>query len=186
MACLGTLQAENFRLGITGTLEMDGNPFAVSSYEEASAMKSFFPGFYWEVLMGHLGLGMTCLGRFTSHESSVAGDPKIWDFEWIGSMELRFHFTKRSFFDPFAEVGVGCAGWIDFANSASSSMEYEARVKGLSLFGSVGGGLVLRLDALHVGIRVLYRFFNEALPATPFEATPLSSFESTLFAGVTL
>jgi len=142
-----------------------------------------FLGVYWEVILNHLGFGMTYLGKFNRIEDNSEIE---WEFDWIGSMDLRYHFTEDSFLDPFVEFGIGCAGRVKLpcCSNEHASNYYDGELLMISIFFQAGGGIAVRLDRFHAGLKVLYRIMNEPVPVTAYEVYPLYKLESVLFAGV--
>jgi hypothetical protein len=182
VAALSMAAANEFRMGLTGSLEINANPFDEDSYK---GMERLFPGLYWEFIMNHVGIGMTTLVRFRSTDAVAPAVGKVWEVLWIGSFDLRYHFIKESFIDPFAEVDIGCAGDVVLPEcDHDGDVINGGRLKSISLFGAVGGGVAVRLEMFRVGVRVLYRFFNDGVPGTQFDVTPVSTFETAIFVGI--
>ena len=177
---------ESFRLGATVGAETMNRPTYASILQAFDQKTGLLSGFYWEVLMGHVGLGNTYLVDFNRTDSSYPQLGSLWYLDWVGSLDLRYHFLPDFFLDPFLEAGVGNAGRVDISSYGESGLPAPERLLGLSLFGQAGAGLAVRFSALHVGARLLWRFFNEPVPATQFEVYPLKNFRFDLFAGLSL
>ena len=177
---------ESFRLGASVGAEMVNRPTYASILQEFDRQTNLLPGMYWEVLMGHLGLGMTYLLDFQKADSPYPQLDSLWYLDWVGSLDLRYHFLTDYFLDPFLEAGVGNGGRVDISDYQQHGLPAVENPLSLSLFGQVGGGLAVRFSALHVGARLLWRFCNEPIPATSFEVYPLKNFRFDLFAGVSL
>jgi len=175
---------ERFRIGIAVAAELAGEVHCENYFESVLDSPEVLLGVYWEVLLNHLGFGMTYLGKFNRIEDSSSQIG--WEFDWIGSMDLRYHFTEGFFLDPFVEFGIGCAGRIrlpKYSNEHTYS-NYDGELLMLSLFFQAGGGIAVRFDHFHAGLKVLYRIMNEPMPVTAYEVYPLYKLESVLFAGV--
>ncbi|HUX11958.1 MAG TPA: hypothetical protein VMW87_02970 [Spirochaetia bacterium] len=182
----GLVFAESVRIGIIGTEEI------AKSAETAGNVGSFshgetFRGAYWEVISNHVGFGMTTTARFSqipAVDSAIAPDRTLVD--WLGGLDLRYHFLERKAFDPFVEGQLGCAGRVDatdyeakgFADPGSSRMIY------LSIYGQVGAGIAFRFHDLHIGVKADYRFDNGPVTGTSIAAFPLSRFSSGIFGGL--
>jgi len=110
----------------------------------------------------------------------------LWFVDWVGSFDLRYHFFEDFFLDPFLEAGLGSAGRVDISSYEENGLPGVEDPLELSVFGQAGGGLAFRLSGLHVGARLLYRFFNSVPPATDFQAYPLKGFRFDLFGGFSL
>jgi hypothetical protein len=174
--------AERFRMGIAFAAELAGEVGYDNFFENILDSPAVFPGVYWEVILNHLGFGMTCFGKFNKIEDGSS--ETTWEFDWIGSFDLRYHFTENSLFDPFAEFGIGCAGRVELPCCGSNSHSQDGELLMISVFFQAGGGIAVRLDSFHVGLKLLYRITNEPLPVTAYEVYPLYKLESVLFAGV--
>lgn len=180
----GVMFAESVRLGIIGTEEMTKGSEAAS--ESALPQGTTFHGLYWEVIVNHVGFGMTTTARFTevpTADPSLA--PTVFLVDWLGGFDLRYHFVERSAFDPFLEGQVGCAGRVDATDYAEKGFSdpVSSRVKYLSLYGQVGAGIAFRFHELHIGVKVDYRFDNDSIVGTDIAAYPLSKFSSGIFGG---
>ncbi len=180
----GTLGAESYRMGVAVAAELAGDVTCKDFFKHVIDSPVVFPGLYWEVMFDHLGLGMTYFGKFNRIGDEETGCE--WQFDWIGSLDLRYHFTKEDFLDPFVEFGLGCAGRVEFpaAGSHSDREAYRRNLQFLSLFFQAGGGIAFRFDSLHAGLRLLYRIMNEPVPGTVYEVYPLYRLQSVVFAGV--
>jgi hypothetical protein len=177
---------ESFRLGVSVGPELVNRPTCESILLAFDRRTDLLPGFYWEVLMNHVGLGMTYLADFHDSASPYPELDKLWYLDWVGSLDLRYHFLPDFVLDPFLEAGVGNAGRVDISAYQENGLPSPERLLGLSLFGQAGAGLAVRLSALHVGARLLWRFANEPVPATSFEPYPLKNFRFDLFGGFSL
>ena len=182
---LSMLAADPVRIGVIGAIEICDNPLDIDSYNDHELI---YPGFYVEVLFGRLGVGMTALARFHSERSSFPEVDRAWDFTWIGSLDLRYHFSvDEGLFDPFAELGIGCAGRVDLpVYDRDGELYDEGELESISLFMSIGGGIIFNLDAFHVGVKVQYRFINDGIPTLPYPAAPVTGFQSAVFVGFNL
>ncbi len=181
----GLVFAESVRIGIIGTEEI------TKVSETADNSRAFpcgetFRGVYWEVISNQMGFGMTTTARFSeipTLDPALAPDRTLVD--WLGGFDLRYHFLKRSAFDPFVEGQLGCAGRVDatdyeakgFADPGSNRMIY------LSLYGQVGAGIAFRFHELHIGLKADYRFDNGPITGTNIAAFPLTRFSSGIFGG---
>jgi hypothetical protein len=175
---------ERFRMGIAVAAELAGEVRCDNFFESILDSPAVFPGVYWEVILNHVGFGMTCFGKFNRIED---GSSEImWEFDWIGSIDLRYHFTEKSFLDPFVEFGIGCAGRVELPcyNKDHDHYYEDSELLMISVFFQAGGGIAVRLDCFHAGLKLLYRIMNEPLPVTTFEVYPLYKMESVLFVGV--
>jgi hypothetical protein len=170
---------EHFRLGVTGTAEFAEKPSWCEFWDTLDENTNLFPGLYWEVIPGHLGFGGTYLARFL-HTDTGTGY-RDWTIEWIGTMDLRYHFFKKFFLDPFVEASVGCAGMVDISEVLWD--EDHVELISLSLFAQIGAGLAVRLDSFHIGAKLVYRLINDPIPATNIAEYPLQSFQASVFAG---
>jgi len=175
--------ADIFHLGASIGAEMLNRPTYESILKEFDEQTNLLSGFYWEVLMDHAGFGMTYLADFQRLESPYPQLEYLWYLDWVGSMDLRYHFLKSFFLDPFLEAGIGSAGRVDISAYEEYGLPEVKEPLELSLFGQVGGGLALRLSGFHVGARLLYRAFNDVPPATQFQPYPLKSFRFDFFGG---
>jgi hypothetical protein len=180
------LPAESVRIGAAAGVELLNRPTYRDLSEEFDDQANIIPGLYWEVLFDHLGIGMSCLGKFDRLPAETSTAPSEWFFDWIGTWDVRYHLTSQWVLDPFVEAGLGCAGRVELTDYEEFDVARERQPLELSLFGQVGGGLALRLEGLHVGARLNYRFLNDPPPATQFEPYPLKSFHFDLFAGLSL
>jgi hypothetical protein len=180
----GTLHADSFRMGIAVAAELAGDVTCENFFNHIMDSPVVFPGLYWEEMFGHLGLGMTYLGKFKRLENSENGYD--WQFDWIGSLDLRYHFITESLLDPFVEFGLGCAGRVEFPvhSDQAGHESYNGEPLLLSIFFQAGGGIAFRFDSLHAGLRVLYRIMNDPVPGTVYDVYPLYRLESVFFAGV--
>ncbi|MEJ2664142.1 MAG: hypothetical protein P8107_08895 [Spirochaetia bacterium] len=170
--------AETLRVGVTAAAELAGELDSEDFFDNITDTPVVFPGLYWEVILGHIGFGMTYLGRF---EKTDTGHPPTWAIDWIGSFDFRYHFITEFLFDPFVEFGIGCAGRALINNYNADNVYGPLN---LSMFFQAGGGVALRLDSFHVGIKLVYRVLNEPIPATDFDVYPLYKLQGSLFAGL--
>ena len=178
--------AEHVRLGVLGSVEfVDKNEEILSKFQDQT---NIFPGFYWEVILRHLGFGMTYQAKFDKIASDLPVIDNEWLLSWIGSFDIRYHLFRRFFIDPFAEFNFGAAGSIELTDYENYGYDrnLEAEPFRLSLFAQIGCGAVLRLDALHLGGKIDYRFFNDIPPVTNFEPYPLKNFQFSLFGGFSI
>lgn len=185
VACASAF-GENFRLGTSVGAELFNRPTLESIQREFDEGANLLSGLYWEVLMDHVGLGMTYLVDFQSLASPYPELDYLWFMDWVGSFDLRYHFFEDFFLDPFLEAGLGSAGRVDISSYEEHGLPGVDSPLELSVFGQVGGGLALRLSGLHVGARLLWRVFNQIPPATQFQPYPLKSFRFELFGGFSL
>jgi len=182
----GAAFGENFRLGVSVGAELLHRPTFESIRQEFDEGANLLSGLYWEVLLDHVGFGMTYLVDFQSQESPYPQLDYLWFADWVGSFDLRYHFFEDFFLDPFLEAGLGSAGRVDISSYREHELPAAESPLELSIFGQVGGGLALRLSGLHVGARLLWRVFNEIPPATQFDPYPLKGFRFDLFGGFSL
>ncbi|MBI9102077.1 MAG: hypothetical protein JEY99_06665 [Spirochaetales bacterium] len=179
-----TLAAETFRLGGIGTMELMENPLNEETRPEFEGELNMIPGFYWEVKLDNIGFGMTYLTDFTPIESDSPDLEYEWYLDWIGSFDFRYHFLGDFAIDPFVELGIGNAGRVELTEEMMAGEEEPAEDPlMLSLFIQAGGGAALRLGGIHVGAKVLYRVYNQPIPATQIEIYPLKNFELGVFGG---
>jgi len=188
IAALASVAAfgENFRLGASVGAEMLNPPTYESILQGFDRPAELLSGFYWEVLLDHVGFGMTCLADFQEMDSPYPQLDSLWYLDWVGSLDLRYHFFEDFWLDPFLEAGLGSAGRVDISAYEENGLPAVDSPLQLSLFGQVGGGLALRLSGVHFGARLLWRVGNETPPATQFQPYPLKSFRVDLFGGVSL
>jgi hypothetical protein len=183
-----SLVAESVRIGIVGAAELAGETNCEDFFDDIFDNPIVFPGLYWEVLLHHAGFGMTYLAKFKkiSHENPLPSEPaREWYLDWIGSFDFRYHFSEESLFDPFLEFGIGCAGRVYLSCLENETPHYSPdNPLLLSIFFQGGGGIAFRFDYLHAGIKLLYRFINEPVPATWFDVYELYKIQGALFAGV--
>jgi hypothetical protein len=177
---------ESVRLGASVGAELLNRPSFESVRQEFDEGRNLLSGLYWEVLMGHVGLGMSYLMDFQNLPSPYPQLDYLWFLDWVGSLDLRYHFTRHFILDPFLEAGLGSAGRVDISSYEDHGLQGVENPLQLSLFAQVGGGLAFRLSGLHLGARLLWRPFNEVPPATQFQPYPLKSFRFDLFGGVSL
>ncbi len=172
---------DHFRIGVIGTSELAAQDNVWAYFPAAFSNSDLFPGLYWEMRIGHIGFGMTGLGRFTSQDTALPAGGKIWYFDVLGTLDLRYHLLTGSFIDPFAEVGFGAAG-----RAGLTTPDYVFDMISASIFAQAGVGLALRFGSVHVGTKILYRFFQDAVPCVDLPAYDVSQFELSLFAGWSL
>ena len=182
----GLAGAESVRLGGVAGVELLERPTYGGVVRGFDDPASLIPGFYVEVLIDHVGVGLTGLGRFDRLEAETAGEPADWFFDWIGSLDARYHFLRGFPLDPFVEAGLGSAGRVGIGSGAEDAPAEDGQPLQLSLFAQLGAGLALRLEGAHVGAKLSWRVFNDPPPATRFEPYPLRSFHFDLFAGLSL
>jgi hypothetical protein len=184
LAGTGVTLAGEFRLGGIGGIELV-NSFNRSDLQREFDSKVFvYPGLYWEYIPGNLGFGMTYLVRFNRQASTLPDIDHTWYFDWIGTLDARYHFLRESVFDPFLEAGIGNAGRVDMT-SYGPGLEGTRDELLLSLFGQLGGGMAFHLKEMHLGVKMLYRFLNRPVPATDFGTYPLKNVHVSFFGGVT-
>ncbi|MBN1524581.1 MAG: hypothetical protein JW904_08865 [Spirochaetales bacterium] len=173
------------RLGIVAGSEMSEILFNDHHEFQVEFNEHILPGFYAEVLIGHIGLGTTALARFSKTTSIYPGVDYEWNLSWIGTLDLRYHFFEQSFLDPFVEGGLGCAGSVDLPEYTEDG-EYAdgGDLEALSIFVQIGGGLAVRLDRFHVGAKVMWRIYNDVPPVTQFQPIDVADFQVALFAGI--
>ncbi len=176
-------QRDHFRIGIVGTSELAEQSEWWNYFQAAFENTNLFPGLYWELKLGHLGIGMTYLGRFTFADASLPWSQRTWLFDVIGTIDLRFHLLAESFFDPFAEVGIGAAGRASMAPIAEDA---AFDMLAASIFAQAGIGLGVNFNRFHLGAKFMYRFFQDAIPCVDLPAYDVSKFELSLFAGFSL
>ncbi len=177
---------ESFRLGASVGAELLERPTLASIHQGFGEGSSLLSGLYWEVLPGHLGFGMTYLVDFQKEISSYPQLDYQWFVDWVGTFDLRYHFLRDFFLDPFLEAGLGSAGRADITAYEQHGLPGVQNPLQLSVFAQVGGGLAFRLSGLHLGTRLLWRPFNEVPPATQFQPYPLKNFRAELFGGFSL
>jgi hypothetical protein len=182
----GAVFGDSFRLGASVGAELLNRPTFESIREQFDEGANLLSGLYWEVLLDHLGFGMTYLVDFQSLASPYPQLDYLWFVDWVGSFDLRYHFLEDFLLDPFLEAGLGSAGRVDITCYEEHGLPEADSPLELSLFGQVGGGLAFRLSGLHLGARLLWRVFNEIPPATQFQPYPLKSFRFDLFGGFSL
>ena len=88
---------ESFRLGASVGAELLNRPTYESLRQEFDEGANLLSGLYWEVLMGHLGLGMSYLVDFQNLASPYPELDYLWFVDWVGSFDLRYHFVKEPF-----------------------------------------------------------------------------------------
>jgi len=177
-----SISAETFRIGIIGAAEIAGEVICEDFFENITDSPILFTGIYWEVILNHIGFGMTYLGKLKRIENTSSDIE--WEFDWIGSIDLRYHFIEDFFIDPFVEFGIGNAGRVDLpCNSEHASSSYNGEPLMLSIFFQAGGGVAFRLDYLHAGLKVLYRIINEPVPVTSYNIYPLYKLQCAIFVG---
>ena len=183
-----SLFAENLRMGIIGAFELAGDTDCDEYFDHICDSPVIFPGIYWEVIMNHTGFGMTYMGKFkkTDNAHPSPGEPeREWNFDWIGSFDMRYHFMPESFFDPFLEFGIGCAGRVYLTYIDEHGTHYTpAEPLELSIFFQAGGGITFRFDYLEAGLKLDYRLMNEPVPATWYPVYDLQKIQSSVFIGV--
>jgi hypothetical protein len=179
-----TVFAESVRLGFQSGVELLKRPGFDALGREFDNQANLMMGLYWEVIPHNVGFGMTYLAKFERQDAELPEINNQWYLDWIGSFDLRYHFLRYSFLDPFAEAGLGCAGRVDITRYEPYDFPGERNPLNLSLFGQVGGGLAVRLRGLHLGGKALYRFYNQPPPATQFDEYPLKNFHFALFGGL--
>ena len=199
-AVCGPAMAESFRIG-----GIAGFDVLESRSEDAVHMElegnSLMPGWYFEVMPGQLGFGMTNLVKFSRHHyeapASVVEKDEVytWYFDWIAPLELRYHVLAEHVVDPFIGVGFGSAGRVKISPEDEHELdvrddervgeaEGEEDLVSLSLFGEIGAGIGLRLEGLHLGAKASYRFSESPIPATEIPSYPLRQFHVGFFAGL--
>lgn len=178
-----SLSADVFRMGATVGVDVANRPSYGSILSEFDTQANIIPGFYWEVIIGNVGFGMTYLSKFSTEMPSSDEIQYESYLDWIGTWDFRYHFFRRSFLDPFVEAGIGNAGRVQMLES-----EFEQNVNDtleLSMLGQIGAGLALRpAGGIHIGGRLNYRFLNSPIPATTFYPYPLKNFRFDFFGGV--
>lgn len=175
--------AESFRMGFSAGVELWNRPTYQDILMEFDSQANLVPGWYWEVLIGNVGFGMSSLLKFERIPAALDGLNYLWYLDWIASWDLRYHFFRSFPLDPFLEAGFGSAGRVDITDYEEHGLPGIENPLALSLFGQVGGGLALRLHGIHAGARLLWRFLNGVPPATQFEPYPLKNFRFDLFGG---
>jgi hypothetical protein len=178
--------ADNVRFGLIGGVEFPEKPDYDTVVKEFHSGDNVLKGFYWEVVPDHIGYGMTCNFLFDRTESLIPEVDYQWTMDWIGTWDFRYHPLRWSLIDPFVELGLGCAGRVDITDYEEYGLDEDLAQDPLllSLFGQVGWGLGLRLGAINVGTRMVYRFWNEPPPGTQFEPYPLDAFDVGVFGGL--
>ena len=182
----GAAGAESVRLGAVAGVDLRERPTCQGVVRELDGAANLIPGFYAEVLIDHVGIGLTGLGRFERVPADLPAAHTDWFFDWIGSFDARYHFLRGFVLDPFVEAGLGSAGRVEIAGEEGGVPPEDRQPLQLSLFAQVGAGLALRLDGAHVGAKMSWRFLNDPPPATRFEPYPLRSFRVDLFAGFSI
>ena len=186
LSCMAgmTVFPESVRIGLQSGVELLNPPGCGEIRREFDDQANLMMGLYWEVIPENVGFGMTYLAKFERQDSELPGINNVWYLDWIGSFDLRYHFLRHTLLDPFAEAGLGCAGRVDITDYEPCDTQAERSPLNISLFGQIGGGLAVRLRGLHLGGKVLYRFYNQPPPATQFDEYPLKNFQFALFGGL--
>jgi hypothetical protein len=194
------------RGGVLAAAEFSYDPQYIDIQERFMNGTALMPGLWGEMIFGNLGFGYTGLVSFQNTDTGNAANPYNWSMDFIGSLEMRYHFFGgRSFLDPFVEVGAGSAGHIDLYSEPPSNWtlssdgtcyEYTGStdewwsetqyLKSISLFAQAGLGLSLRFSGLVITARMDYRFDNSPIPVTQFPLYPLNPFEFSLMAGFSM
>jgi len=180
------LYSEDFRIGgIISVESLDKNyDEMIIKFQDQS---NLFPGFYWEVMSSHFSFGMTYQAKFDKKVSELPMISNEWLLTWLGSFDFRYHLFKRFFIDPYAVFKFGNAGSIELTDySYYGYYNHLAQPLQLSLFAQVGVGTAVRLEGIHVGAELDYRFYNSAIPVTNFDPYPLKNFQFSLFGGFSL
>jgi hypothetical protein len=136
-----------------------------------------FGGIGWEVVIGRIGIGGSYIVDFNRDEASN------WWLDWEGQAAYcSYHFLgPRSFVDPFADAGIGCAGRVFLGRDASA----DGRLA-LTLYPFVSGGAALELDGLRVGAKLSYALSRNAVPVTSIPDYPLGRFQASVFVGFSI
>ena len=178
---------EVFRLGAVGSVELLEKDYEeiVSKFKDQT---NIYPGLYWEVIIRHLGFGMTYQAKFDRQSSELPEIDNEWKMTWLASWDFRYHLFRWFFVDPFVEAGLGCAGGIELTDYEHYGYDEDLLEDPmmLSLFGQVGVGTAFRLDNVHVAGKLMYRFYNDIPPVTDFAVLPLKNFQFSILAGFTI
>jgi len=185
----------HFRAGVDVAAEFVEKPGSedIKQAFGASDKSGLMPGLTWEVIIDHIGFGMSHYVRFNRSDSELENVNNEWDMDFMGSWDFRYHlFGGGAFLDPFAEASIGSAGHIEL-NEEDADYYYTKReitigsdsdtgkLTNLSIFSQVGGGLALKLDNFIFGGKLMYRMYNDVPPATQFDPYPLDNFQFSLF-----
>jgi hypothetical protein len=184
MFAAGVSLADEFRLGGMGGVELVNSFHKSDLRREFDSRVTVYPGLYWEYIPGNLGIGMTYLLKFNREASALPDIDHTWYFDWIGTVDVRYHFLNESFLDPFIEAGFGNAGRVDMTSYEPESERMRDELL-MSLFGQMGGGVAFHFKEMHLGLKMLYRFINQPVPATGFGTYSLKNFHVSFFGGVT-
>ncbi|MBN2353559.1 MAG: hypothetical protein JXD23_13380 [Spirochaetales bacterium] len=169
-----------FRIGFIGTSELAAQASVWDYFPAAFANSDVFPGLYWEVRFKHFGFGMTYLGRFIQQDTGLPTAGRTWFIDVIGTLDIRYHFLADSFLDPFVEGGIGAAGRVSMTHE---TYDCVLDMLSASIFARGGAGLGLNFKHFHIGTKILYRFFQDAIPCVDLPSYDVSQFELSLFAG---
>jgi hypothetical protein len=174
IACLVAPAFSEVRFDVAAII---GNEFIDSpSIDQAAQGLGTDPagGLDWEVVIGHSGLGSAYLARFRQEAASS------WWLDWNSQVLYgSYHFLgARRFFDPFVDVGLGCAGRV-FLGSGEISSEALA----LSLYPFVSAGASFDVDGLRLGAKLSYALSEWAIPATSIPTCGLGRFQAYAYVG---
>lgn len=178
LLCLAVPAIAQTRVDLTAAISKDfsGVPSANQAVS-ALAADSPFIGMDWDVVIHHIGLGGIYAVDF--HEDA----PSIWWVDWAGQgLYLSYHlFEPRALIDPFADIGLGCAGRV-YLGPANTGEQRLA----LTVYPFASLGAALDLNGLRLGAKLSYAFSRDAIPATDIPAYPIGRFMVTAFAGVSM
>jgi hypothetical protein len=175
---------DHFRIGITGTSELEGQDGVFAFIPAAFANTDMFPGLYCELRLGHFGIGMTLLGRFISNESGIPFLARTWYIDAIGTVDVRYHILNDFIVDPFIEVGAGAAGRAMLAPGYFDDV--SADMLAASIFLQAGAGVSVNFKRTQIGAKFMYRFFQDGIPCVNLPAFDVSPFQASLFVGFSL
>lgn len=169
----------NCYIGFMGNIELNANPFVYPATMQTAAFDNLSYGVYLDARKKNWSLGLDNLIKFKNVQ---ANDPQYrydWYFDWLSSVDLKYHFFEQESIDPFLETGIGCAGSVALPKEEDGS----SPLQNLSLFGKIGGGLAFQLKPISLGIQMDYIYFNTIPPATQLTPYPLKRIFISLFIG---
>jgi hypothetical protein len=136
-------------------------------------------GFGWEVIPDRMGFGGNYQVSFSQDASSS------WWLDWYSpALSLSYHpLGPNRSLDPFAAVGVGCAGRVFLSGAAAQS---STRSLSIALFPFLEGGACVNLDGLLFGAKAAWTPFKTGIPVTSIPVYPLGTFQVTFTAGISL
>ena len=171
------------RLGLEVAKDFDYRPDFAAVTNSFSSPGSYMAGLFWEVIFDHLGLAGNYMVSYDSTDAAILPDFTA-NLGWQGDLLLTFHlFGGGAFLDPFAEMGVGCAGSVNLG-----AVNYtELVIQALGIYPTFNLGLAIDLSGFLVGAKVGYRLSSIDIPVTGFQTlSAVAPFQVTLFGGVAL